>query len=176
MTTYKNIAITSIAGRYHVTGKEFNTNGYASLSAAKCAISKNTITIYRIENKDGEGMYRTTQGKNITDYYGSGVSSTRHPCPQEDKKLRKALLENGLLGQWENLVGTSKYSSGFMSVEQLRKWLSNVKWLKFLSDNGFVLAVADVLPSDVLAGDRQCMFIKPKSYRKENITKFFNLS
>lgn len=124
------------------------------------------MIVYRIENQAGEGMYAADHCiYQCPSYEDFG----NHKGPQSDNRL----LDELRLKNWSYDI-PQHFSFGFSSVEQMRTWLFEDVWLLWLADNGFILAIIET--DDVIAGDTQCIFIKPETYQKVDIKKFFKLA
>lgn len=90
---------------------------------------------YRIENRFGEGMYRATKTNNLEVcwFYEWEDDADIHLIPSADSKL------------WDNLKYIKdwelRFKFAFSSLEQLRNWLYEDKFLIYLHDNGFFLTI-----------------------------------
>lgn len=85
--------------------------------------------IWRIENEDGEGIYRGSTGLfNIDE--GSTMTSARHPCP---------IYDNGL--GWTDIDSSERelWKFGFATLAQMRQWVYKSKWRIGLDQLGFSL-------------------------------------
>lgn len=126
-------------------------------------------TVYRIETRDGTGMYgsggiRMAAGE-------EAYSDSRHPGPEDDGKLRKATKERG---GGKVYFDYSPFHFGFADIGQLRNWVYEDKWLVALHDSGHVLAIIE--SEDVMIGHTQAIFIRPEEYQKVSILEYFNLT
>lgn len=83
------------------------------------------VTIYRIEHKDQprKGLYSSLTSGSMFDISG------RHPAPESDSALANT---------WREYCGCY---FGFGSVEQLKAWIYNDKWLIDLDAEGYRLAI-----------------------------------
>lgn len=139
-------------------------------------------TVYRIEHAiDGRGCYNRDdepEDKGMGSIVGSTIADNRHPTIALDSKLLRSVGSLGV-DRFDLMMGNTPqlhpYVFGFSSPEQLRSWMYRDEWLEKLSDQHYILAVCEVRVADVLEGNAQCMFIRPKVYEKKNLREYFNL-
>lgn len=124
-------------------------------------------TVYRIETKDGTGMY----GSGGCREAGFGYDNSRHPSPEDDALLSKLLEEKSGNAAW--CFSFSPYHFGFATIEQLRNWIYRDEWLLELHNSGHVLAIIE--SEEVFAGYTQAIFIRPETYQTLDIKEYFNL-
>lgn len=113
--------------------------------------------VYRVENAEGLGMYRSK-----ADYHISGCpdfqdDGDRHPCPSEDAKLG-----------WSWDVHPT-WVFGFASKEQLMFWLYKESWRRYIKSGGFTIAVYEVDDGYYKLGDTQACFNRDHAIRITNI-------
>lgn len=85
----------------------------------------NTITVYRIENKAGQGFYNCS-GSDITHCPTYRQDHEKHP--PASREIMKTLRDKG----WPtNMI------FGFESLEKLKTWVHREDWAQFLDENGF---------------------------------------
>jgi hypothetical protein len=205
---------------YTVEGKDTPYKSYATAKAAVTRMLKaaqevaqsaaiaamppsETVTVIRIENKLGKGMYNSGNDSGGVDpeqdyrhpslFTCPGYQNNKkhHPCPEDDSLLREQLIERGLFdpsnyspsrmeqilfGMYGFTPKSEKYSYGFANAAQARHWLYKDEWLQYLDSNGFHVAVITLPASEVLIGNTQAMFIKPKHYEQQSIKEFFKLA
>lgn len=113
--------------------------------------------VYRLENKDGGGVYCNT-GFNAFD-------RDRHPLPSSDSLLMDNLDDKGI----------HKFHFAFNSIGQLRNWFYNDEWLIQISDLGIFLSVYE--SDEVYVGYSQVVFFREnaKLVGQHNVASFFNL-
>jgi len=117
---------------------------------------------YRIETKDGVGMYNSGIVRNLgLQLYDVGYVKGhfdrefeiginfkfkigRHPLPVNDTKLIESLKHaqpTPLYNTEEGLCLNFNHRFGFSSIQQLHAWLYDNKWLRALHHNGLQLTV-----------------------------------
>ncbi len=146
-------------------------------------VSDNSRIVYRVEScVDGRGIYVGSlintrmvgederEPKQNTEetmrvclgdvLVGGSIDSKRHPAPQSDSKLSDV---------WSVIRNREKYSFGFSSITQYKKWLNKHErsiTTKFLNDYLKYRLVAYKVDKDgVIVGDRQCIFKKEKAIK-----------
>lgn len=103
------------------------------------------MLVYRVENRHGEGPYRSS-GNNLGDY---AYCEHAHPEPMED-----------------GMVGTGRFSRnlhfGFKSLIQLQEWfLTDMRKHVFSWNEDFAVSVYDFIsPSACVFGNKQLAFPK----------------
>lgn len=132
-------------------------------------------TLYRIESGLGYGMYDSGPAQHIFD---NDDAHEKHPSPKRDSLLSPILVEKGLYSghKWDYLA-CSAYKFGFDSIEQLRRWIYEDRWLVALHEHGMRIAEYTIPDEHVLVGHTQVMFWQHANYTKEqfNILHYFNL-
>jgi hypothetical protein len=116
--------------------------------------------VYRLENIAGEGVYACASSCIEHDW-------NRHPMPIEDSLLMWN-LDN-------SKYPISKCHFGFISLDQLRAWFYNDKWLTNVSEHGVLLSVYDV--EDVYIGNTQVVFVRGdvEPVERYDLVQFFKL-
>lgn len=105
----------------------------------------NTITVYRIENKAGQGFYNCS-GSDIT-HCPTYSPDERHP--PINRVILDTLRENG----WpRNMI------FGFESLEKLKTWVHREDWAQFLDENGFDICGFKINKQHVLKDEVQVVF------------------
>lgn len=136
--------------------------------------------VYRIEHKgDGVGCYqRGAENKEQGMMTVAGTTMAdrdRHPAMYQDSKLWASLKEKGI-GRFEIDFGAIEaYHFGFNTIEQLRSWMYRDEWLIGLAEQNYILAICHVPVDEVISGNSQCMFIRPREYEKHNIREYFKI-
>ena len=118
------------------------------------------MTVYRVENSLGRGMYRGTFGDSLLDEMFDPVL---HPMPSNDSRLMREIRAAGLENQrygWPT-VNWSPFNFGFSSPDQLRRWLFNDDVKKDLQSIGFSVSVYE--GGTEYHGDTQAVFIRNES-------------
>lgn len=87
------------------------------------------MLIWRIEDENGEGMYRGSRTIEEVDDMTSW-SSSRHPCPHFDDGLGWNDIDCDERDAWK---------FGFATLGQMRQWVYKAKWRKGLDEIGFSL-------------------------------------
>lgn len=105
----------------------------------------NLITVYRIENKAGQGFYNCN-GSAITDCPTYKVDK-HHPRASE--VIMRTLCEKG----WP-----SNMIFGFESLEKLKTWVHREDWVQFLDENGFDVCGFKIREHHVMKDDVQVVF------------------
>ncbi len=119
------------------------------------------MEIYRIEHKDGRGVYVAGGA--------SDMSSDRHPGPYSDRGLKdKMRLEAWLGRKWGDAL------FGFANVKQMRDWMGDQR-LEYLDRSGFVVRIYVAPPQATLRGSKQVIFLKKsaKLIREARPSEFF---
>lgn len=109
------------------------------------------MTVYRVENSLGAGMYRGCNVPSLDDAY----NECRHPMPSKDSKLMRSLDDANLVGRYDE-VDWSPWRFGFSSLEQMRRWLYNDVMRSDLKKAGFFVAVYE--SDEEHHGDTQAIF------------------
>ena len=117
------------------------------------------VIVYRLETVDGIGVYNT-EALNCVH-----LDRQRHPLPQDDSLLMHNIGDRRIRG----------YHFGFSSIEQLRHWLYNDKWIRDVSKHGIFLSVYEA--AEVYIGNSQMCFNRSTAYLKSqnNLIEFFKL-
>lgn len=106
----------------------------------------NTITVYRIENKAGQGFYNCS-GSDITHCPTYREDHEKHP--PAGREIMKTLRDKG----WpRNMI------FGFESLEKLKTWVHREDWVQFLDENGFDVCGFKISEQHVLKDDVQVVF------------------
>lgn len=109
-----------------------------------------TQTIYRVENKQGGGMYRG--GHPVTDQMSGAATDDsgrcRHPMPHNDQGLF-AFYDDGFMPE--------KHQFAFGSIQQLKFWIYRREWREELEADGFTIKM---ICADAIVGDTQAIFDK----------------
>ncbi len=143
-------------------------------------VAGDTVTVFRIEHiSDGVGCYGRAEEdseRGMQDIVGTTIADARHPTMGQDSKLRQNVANAGMSEFAIQFFGAAEaYSFGFSSIDQLRAWMFEDAWLAGLSDQHYILAICEVQKDDVIEGNTQCMFIRPKEYEKKNLREYFGL-
>lgn len=119
--------------------------------------------IYRVEDSLGQGMYSSRLTSKV-DLYSDGARN--HPGPSADKQLTRNLNSVNTKLQTQHLFG-------FVSKEQLRKWLYRDEWIEQLHEVGLFCSII-YLPNKhretYFIGDSQAIYDSNKVVRKEEIS------
>ena len=118
------------------------------------------MTVYRVENSLGKGMYR---GNDYNCLLDSMFDPVRHPRPSQDSRLMREMRNAGLVKTrygWPT-VNWTPFNFGFSSPDQLRRWLFNDDVKQELQDGGFHVAVYE--GGTEYHGDTQAVFIRNES-------------
>lgn len=110
------------------------------------------MTVYRVENSLGAGMYRGKVEVNALKEYDDDM---RHPMPWYDSKLMRSLDSAGHVSGYDAVIW-SPWRFGFSSLEQMRRWLYNDRMRYELQDAGFFVAVYE--SDEEHHGDTQAVF------------------
>lgn len=106
----------------------------------------NTITVYRIENKAGQGFYNCS-GKDITLCPTYKQDHEKHP--PASREILRTLQKKG----WPtNMI------FGFESLEKLKTWVHREEWTEFLDENGFDICGFTISEEHVLKDETQVVF------------------
>lgn len=109
------------------------------------------MKIYRVQNKDGEGMYAAS--KTPIDDANERDASPNHPDPYSD-----------------SIFHTEQHFFGFSSKKQAAQWLSHLKKsLLLLEEYGFDLYEIEVKEEHVLVGGRQVAFVREEVISSKNL-------
>lgn len=115
------------------------------------------VKLYRVENVDGEGMYRSSAPdltlSEMQDY-------DRHPTPNKDTMLRQGVIRLLGLDPYDNFVEYSKwlqFKYGFVSLDQMRAWIYANEWRKALHEKGFYISVYECDEKYFVAGNTQAV-------------------
>lgn len=107
------------------------------------------MQVFRIENATGYGPYQDDlNGTDLEPHPDDG----NQPTPFWDRGLRPQWLQ----ANEDNVE--HKYSFGFESLDQLRKWFHDSAWLKQAERDGFQVSVYDVPEEPVRHGFRTKRF------------------
>lgn len=130
--------------------------------------------VFRIECGLGYGMYVYGPAESIFD---SDDIYEKHPSPKRDSLLAPILINKGLYYVISDLLCCDDYMFGFDSIEQLRRWIYEDRWLVALHEHDMVIAEYELPDEDVLVGHTQVMFKRQDKYDKEqfDILNYFNL-
>lgn len=116
-------------------------------------------TIYRVENKKGEGFYYSNDYKKIGI---SGNSERAHVGPMNDRVLKK-YFGRAWFGGWEPVAEPAiswmmddTLRFGFPSIEAVSKWLYRPEWLYKLDTLGYRIGIYEA--PDVLLSKAQAVF------------------
>lgn len=113
------------------------------------------MKIYRLENRQGSGVYSVLLDSGTQeDYYGG--KNTRHPGPRNDSLFcENHVTKLGALVGGRDFSG--KYVFGFNSPAQVLRWFFNREDLALLeSQSGIQISVYDC--DDVIEGNTQVAF------------------
>lgn len=115
------------------------------------------MKIYRVEDDQGTGMYRTSIALREMN-----CSDKRHPSPWDDMKLSEP---------WENmdLYERSKMFFGFSSLDQLKFWIYLEEWRKLLKKEGYFISVYECEPDDAIIGETQAIFIRSSATKIQQL-------
>tara|TARA_Y100001968_G_C19360639_1_gene719586 strand:+ start:869 stop:1330 length:462 start_codon:yes stop_codon:yes gene_type:complete len=137
--------------------------------------------IYRIEDKNCGGMYRSNKRcetmvnirNALYDIYED--EEQFHPTPRADilivdelkKKFNVDLTE---YSYFESIINTiSKFSFGFYSKEQLTNWVP-LSFLSSIYDEGFRVVVIETPLDHLVIGTHQCMFVYDEVINKTKLS------
>lgn len=141
-------------------------------------------TIFRIEDKAGQGMYRSDKfgSSQHNPMYGDGYDDMKHPLPHNDSLLMSNMrIWHAAQGNTEQSQKScpvvDAFNFGFASQEQLRNWIYKDEWLVKL-DQKFFLTLYAVPDEFVVVGHTQACFIREQvvNKRRYNITDYFVIS
>lgn len=110
-------------------------------------VKKRKEFIYRVECEDGMGMYSSHNSPALP----IGDGNSQHPTPYGDQLLSPI---------WSKMTYAEHehYFFGFSSMEQLRRWVSNIHWCKQAHDYGLRICIYQT--DDYHIGDTQMIFRK----------------
>ena len=114
------------------------------------------MLVYRIENADGEGVYRASGWAFGCDFFYN--DDNRHPLPCMDSKLMREIPTYMI--NPNNGMPSSVFSYGFSSLEQLKCWFFQSRWRDRMDEMGFHVSVYEGDEGDVYVGDTQAVLIK----------------
>lgn len=109
-----------------------------------------TVTIYRVEDRDGEGPYRLSH--HLWADEGNYHDDERYPTMQEDRGLVPRLKEI-------REIGVKSFYFGFSSMDQLRQWFSKDELVR-LYQRGYRITSYVVHEIHQIPGERQTIFLK----------------
>lgn len=112
------------------------------------------MLVLRIEDKNGDGMYRAGHAgpSAWSNAIGYVQDDYAHPAPVDDSGFEALALE------WLH-VNPSAARFGFTCLAQLRRWLFRDDWVQALSNYGCVLVEYDVDErAEYFAGHTQVIF------------------
>lgn len=144
------------------------------------------MKVYRLEWKDGNGIYHWSKGEDLRPYSGQTGNNKKHwPLPQDDVKLMYAIKKyfghnDDIPSQFLAMEIFESSRFGFISIEQLQKWFYNRKMLDAADHMHGLVCEYDVPDEKVLVGDSQCLF-EGQYHKPENkvaswpIHEFLNL-
>lgn len=131
-------------------GAQMPLGGYTAYSVLMSnAQGIKMTTLYRIQNKDGKGMYATSAASSVG--MTSGYSP-RHPSPRDDSKLMEMMLV-----RFSNTDIHGRLFA-FGSLEQLKMWVYQDHWRQGLHDLGFYVLVITIPDNCCAVGDTQAVF------------------
>lgn len=104
--------------------------------------------VYRVETPHQKGMYHSdTNG-----FLAVGIDDRmRHPVPRDDSRLCRNLI--AITG---NDYFQSHHYFGFLSIDQLKRWIYMDEWRVALDAMGYKVSVYEV--PVVIEGDTQAIF------------------
>lgn len=114
------------------------------------------MIVYRVENKDENGPYRSDWGWTIEDH-----NDRNHPSAADidlchcDEYVSGPNYFRSLLKK-----GTNGICCGFHSIEKFKAWFTEDERIN-LDDYGYVVNVYEISPEDVCILKKQCIFFKP---------------
>lgn len=108
------------------------------------------MTVYRVENANGEGMYRNRVFSDRDCPLNDCYDMYRHPMPSSDDALCKSI--------GTDMVYWHRYHFGFSSISQLKNWLYTDDVRSKLANAGFVISVYEC--ETEFHGDTQAVFIR----------------
>ena len=126
-------------------------------------MKKNTIRIYRIENKRGVGIFRScaiiyqcinTMIENYARNKGESYFEF-HPLPESDYKLQEQLHRKYLK--------INRCVFGFETKEQILSWFPSQKVKNYINKERFYVYIYEVDVFDCAIGNTQVCFLKNKS-------------
>jgi hypothetical protein len=108
------------------------------------------MIVFRIEDADGQGPYRTCNKSFECAFENDFL---KHPTPFQDSLLSPL---------WRKLDRNERdqFSCAFKSEEQLNSWFYNQEFLEWLHANGFHMALYRAFADEVLIGHSQVAFKK----------------
>lgn len=119
-----------------------------------------TIKVFRVEDKDGRGMYATAWFKCDL------PTDDRHPVVSDDSKYIENLskVRPDLVNMAFSYASEpSGHRFGFADMSMLRRWIYNDEWLRMLANVGCVLCVYEVPVDEVIVGYTQVTFNAEKA-------------
>lgn len=116
-----------------------------------------TVTVYRLEFPNGDGVYRHTEEKDSlwTQITGNFEDETLHPRPERD------------IPNWDDCFDCH-WSFGFSSVEQYKNWVFNPFWRREFSRLGAVLSAYETPQHKTRRGRRQVIFLKSHAQKVDS--------
>lgn len=118
------------------------------------------VTIYRVENAQGQGMYRNDESNSGEWLYAAGIDDAggpAHPAPWYDDDISDF---------WELCEEHRErhlYFFGFGSIESFMKWVWHPESRRVLRRWGFALVVYEVTAEYACVGEKQAVFRKDKA-------------
>lgn len=111
------------------------------------------MKIYRMQNEDGEGMYRKSSVSEAI--FGDTTNRSKHPSPKDDSKISKFWCDLSFL--W-----AEKYYFGFASILQMRNWIYDDFWFDQLAEKGYHPYELEIEEEYVQIGNTQAIYLKCK--------------
>lgn len=126
---------------------------------------QNLVTIWRVENSEGQGLrdsclrlqgtYKEFDCRELLDIQIS---------PDDDEKLWPHFSDLIDIEILEEAPGEfQKWIFGFESLEHYARWLPNAALNRHLMEEGFLLKAFQINPEFVKFGDTQCVFYLPEA-------------
>lgn len=147
-----------LAHKYGIEG----SSGVNSVLIGSIKLESPTVTVLRVENKDGFGMYSDLWFR-LCDL----PNTEAHPVVMNDSLYQKALKahddKHGPLSGfastgWIRGFEPRGHRFGFLDQDMLRRWIYDDSWVTKLSDAGAVLCTYIVEADHAIVGRTQVTF------------------
>lgn len=125
-----------------------------------------SISIYRIESKDGKGVY-DGKGFNIL----SKGDEINQPGPEKESKFLNIFSND----HHHDTQYKKNWMFAFSDINQIKKWLTYEHVLNELHKEGFILKKININPNYVIDGNNQAIF-KPEGVQSFEILSLTSIS
>lgn len=116
-------------------------------------VPEKTLTIVRVETKDGRGMYNNVW------FDCSLPCDDNHPTIEGDSLYMSNLKKYNDARDVHSYYGEPNgHRFGFLDLNMLRRWIYNDKWLVAMSNKGAVICTYEVPVGSVIVGRTQLTF------------------